>query len=106
MLLQTNQRSFDATTIEVKEAKVALNEEKIAFLQNKGKKVDSNPAAQAPTTNVIFQTDDVLFDVPNYNTYRDNTMFEQNVQEMQYSEQPITDDDSNIEITSDSNVIS
>ncbi|GJR63904.1 hypothetical protein Tco_0009969 [Tanacetum coccineum] len=81
-------------------------EEKIAFLQNKGEKVDSNPAAQALTTNVIFQTDDVLSEVPNYNTYHDNTVFEQNVQEMQYSKQTIIDDASNIKITSDNNVIS
>ncbi|GJX94069.1 hypothetical protein Tco_0348655 [Tanacetum coccineum] len=49
---------------------------------------------------------DVLSKVPNYNTYHDNTVFEQNVQEMEYSEQPVINNDSNIEITSDSNVIS
>ncbi|GJT77738.1 hypothetical protein Tco_1044463 [Tanacetum coccineum] len=48
---------------------------------------------------------DVLSEVPNYDTYHDNIMFEQSVQEMS-SEQPVIGKDSNIEITSDSNVIS
>ncbi|GJT50309.1 hypothetical protein Tco_0976466 [Tanacetum coccineum] len=107
MLLQTNQRLFDATTTELaqdQEPGVDLNEEQIAFLEDKGENVNSNPAAQALTTNVIFQTYgidafdfkvneaptksaafmanlsdyglDVLFDVPNYNIYHDNMVFE------------------------------
>ncbi|GJW39985.1 hypothetical protein Tco_0065830 [Tanacetum coccineum] len=119
---------------QAQEARVSLDEEQIAFLEDKGERVDSDPAAQALTTNVIFQTysidafdsdvdeaptesaafmanlsdygSNVLSEVPNYNTYHDNIVFEHNVQEMQYSEQPVIDDDSNIEITSDSNVIS
>nr|GEX39205.1 probable NADH dehydrogenase [ubiquinone] 1 alpha subcomplex subunit 5, mitochondrial [Tanacetum cinerariifolium] len=119
---------------QAQEARVALDEEHIAFLEDKGEIVDSDPASQALTTNVIFQTDginafdsnvdeaptesasfmanlsdyglDVLFEVPNYNTYHDNIVFEHNVQEMQYSDQPVIDDDLNIEITSDINVIS
>ncbi|GKE83123.1 hypothetical protein Tco_1553123, partial [Tanacetum coccineum] len=72
---------------------------------------DSN-IDEAPTESVAFMTNlsdyglNVLSEVLNYNTYRDNTVFEQNVQEMQYSEQHGINDDSNIEITSDNNVIS
>ncbi|GJZ81566.1 integrase, catalytic region, zinc finger, CCHC-type containing protein [Tanacetum coccineum] len=91
---------------QAQEARVALDEEHIAFLEDKGKRVNSDPAAQALTTNVIFKTDDVLSEVPNYNTFHDNIVFEHNVQEMQYSEQPVIDDDLNIKITSDNNVIS
>ncbi|GJV87972.1 hypothetical protein Tco_1531910 [Tanacetum coccineum] len=109
MLLQTSHRLFDATTAEVK-----INEER----------VDSGLAAQALTTNVIFQTygiDAFDFDIDEapiesaafMTKLSDygfdvlfNTMFEQNVQEMQYSEQPVIDDDSTIENISDNNVIS
>ncbi|GJS11015.1 hypothetical protein Tco_1205547 [Tanacetum coccineum] len=100
MLLQTNKRLFDATTTEVK----VILQDNISFLEDKGEKVNSNPVVQALTTNVIIQTDridafdfevdeaptkspafmanlsdyglDVLFDVPNYNTYHDNIVFE------------------------------
>nr|GFA55535.1 hypothetical protein [Tanacetum cinerariifolium] len=44
--------------------------------------------------------------VPTYNTYHDNHMFEQNVQEMQDCEQQALVDDSNEEFTSKSNMIS
>ncbi|GJY98990.1 hypothetical protein Tco_0516420 [Tanacetum coccineum] len=97
-------------------------------------RVDLGPDTQALTTTVIFQTDDldafdldcdkapsasavlmaklsaydsdVLSEVPNYDTYQDNNMIDQSVQEMQYSEQPVLVDDLNIDITSDINVIS
>ncbi|GKB99470.1 hypothetical protein Tco_0985607 [Tanacetum coccineum] len=97
-------------------------------------RVDSGIYAYTQTTNAIFQSDgidsldsdcdevpvaqasfmenlsnygsDVLSEVPYYNTHNDNTVFEQNVQEMQYSKQLVIDDDSNIEITSDKYVIS
>ncbi|GJZ98690.1 hypothetical protein Tco_0671143 [Tanacetum coccineum] len=49
---------------------------------------------------------DVLYEVPTHDTYQDNNVIDQSVQEMQYSEQPVFFDDSNIDITSDSNVIS
>ncbi|GJV98015.1 integrase, catalytic region, zinc finger, CCHC-type containing protein [Tanacetum coccineum] len=67
---------------------------------------------EAPTTQATFMANlssygsVVLSDVPNNDTYHNNTVFEQSVQEMEYSEQLVIDDDSNIEITSDSNVIS
>ncbi|GJU66420.1 hypothetical protein Tco_1252679 [Tanacetum coccineum] len=49
---------------------------------------------------------DVLSEVQNYNTYQDNNVNDQSVQEMQYSKQPVFVGDSNIDITSDSNFIS
>ncbi|GJY04865.1 hypothetical protein Tco_0370805 [Tanacetum coccineum] len=44
--------------------------------------------------------------VPSHDINLNNNVFENNVQELQYSEQPPFIDDSNIENTSDSNVIS
>ncbi|GKA56381.1 hypothetical protein Tco_0755453 [Tanacetum coccineum] len=116
---------------QAQEAGVALDEEQRAFLVDTGKRVDSCPDAQALTTTTIFQTDDldafdydcdeaptasavfmanlfayesdVLSEVQNYDTYQDNNVIDQ---EMHYSEQPIFINDLNIEITSDSNVIS
>nr|GEU72996.1 hypothetical protein [Tanacetum cinerariifolium] len=113
---------------------VALDLEQISFLVDTGERVDSGTDAHALTETAILQTDEldafkidcdkaptvsevfmanltsydsnVLSDVPNYNTYHDNIVFEQSVQEMHYSEQHVIDDDSNIEITSDNNVIS
>ncbi|GKB18555.1 hypothetical protein Tco_0852478, partial [Tanacetum coccineum] len=65
------------------------------------------PAARATfMENLTAYDSNVLSEVPNYDTYHDNNVFEQSVQEMQYSEQPVIDDDLNIEITSDNNVIS
>ncbi|GKC92285.1 hypothetical protein Tco_1157727, partial [Tanacetum coccineum] len=49
---------------------------------------------------------DVLSEVPTHDTYLDNQVIDQSVQEMQYSEQPVFINDSNIDITSDSNMIS
>ncbi|GJY28794.1 retrovirus-related pol polyprotein from transposon TNT 1-94 [Tanacetum coccineum] len=67
---------------------------------------DEVPVAQATfMDNLLSYDSDVLSEVSNYNTYHDNTVLEQNVQEMQYSEQPVIDDYSNNEITSDNNVI-
>ncbi|GKB42446.1 hypothetical protein Tco_0887388 [Tanacetum coccineum] len=61
---------------------------------------DEVPVAQATfMDNLLSYDSDVLSEVSNYNTYHDNTVLEQNVQEMQYSEQPVIDDYSNIEIT-------
>ncbi|GJR09178.1 hypothetical protein Tco_0791830 [Tanacetum coccineum] len=68
---------------------------------------DEAPSASAILMAKLSAYDsDVLSKVPNYNTYQDNNVIDQSVQEMQYSQQPIFVDDSNIEITSDSNVIS
>ncbi|GKD64241.1 hypothetical protein Tco_1306349 [Tanacetum coccineum] len=49
---------------------------------------------------------DVLSEVPIYDHYQDNNVIDQSVHEMQYFEQPVFVDNSNIDITSDNNVIS
>ncbi|GJV73648.1 hypothetical protein Tco_1493643 [Tanacetum coccineum] len=68
---------------------------------------DEAPSASAVLMAKLSAYDsDVLSKVPNYDTYQDNNVIDQSVQEMQYSEQPIFVDDSDIDITSDSNVIS
>ncbi|GJW80541.1 hypothetical protein Tco_0144516 [Tanacetum coccineum] len=95
---------------QAQEAGVALDEEQLAFLADTRERVDSGIDA-SPIASAMFMANltsygsDVLFEVPNYDTYHDNTLFEHSVQEMHYSEQPFIDDDSNIEITSDNNVI-
>ncbi|GJS93110.1 hypothetical protein Tco_0800078 [Tanacetum coccineum] len=113
---------------------VIFDEEQLAFLVDQEDRVKSGPDTQTIPTIAIFQPNnldafdsdcdeapsasavfmaklsaydlDVLFEVHNYNTYQENNTIDQSVQEMQYSEQPIFVDDTNIEITSDSNVIS
>ncbi|GKA47661.1 retrovirus-related pol polyprotein from transposon TNT 1-94 [Tanacetum coccineum] len=118
---------------QAQEARVILDEEQIAFLVDIWERVDSGPIVQALTTTAIFQTNDlnafdlycdeapktsaifmanltsydsnVLFKVPNYDTYQDNNVIDQSVQEMQYFEQPVFINNLNIDITSDSNVI-
>ncbi|GJW45382.1 integrase, catalytic region, zinc finger, CCHC-type containing protein [Tanacetum coccineum] len=65
-----------------------------------------------PTSSAVFMENlcaydsDVLSKVPNHDTYQDNNVIDQSVLEMQYSKQPVFVDDSNIDITSESNVIS
>ncbi|GJX62840.1 hypothetical protein Tco_0295740 [Tanacetum coccineum] len=49
---------------------------------------------------------EVLLDIPSHDNYLDNHVIGQNVQEMQYSEQPVFNNETNIDITSDSNMIS
>ncbi|GJS85019.1 hypothetical protein Tco_0751560 [Tanacetum coccineum] len=49
---------------------------------------------------------DVLSEVPNPNTYETNNVIDLSVQDMQYSEQPPFINNSDIDITNDSNVIS
>ncbi|GKA24491.1 integrase, catalytic region, zinc finger, CCHC-type containing protein [Tanacetum coccineum] len=67
---------------------------------------------EAPKASVVFMENltsydsYVLSEVPNYDTYQDNTVCDQSVQEMQYFKQPFFVNDSNIEITSDNNGIS
>nr|GEZ84767.1 hypothetical protein [Tanacetum cinerariifolium] len=56
--------------------------------------------------NLTSYDSNVLSIVPNDDTYHDNHVFDQSVQEMHYFEQPVFVTNSNIEITSDSNVIS
>ncbi|GJV00875.1 retrovirus-related pol polyprotein from transposon TNT 1-94 [Tanacetum coccineum] len=49
---------------------------------------------------------DILLEVPIHDNYLDNHVIDQNVQEMQYSEQPVFNNDTYIDITSDNNMIS
>ncbi|GKC16437.1 retrovirus-related pol polyprotein from transposon TNT 1-94 [Tanacetum coccineum] len=127
------QHTRNATANQSKEAGVALDKEQLAFLADKWERVDSGTYThtltttilrtdgidgfdlecdKAPTSSAVFMANlsayglDVLFKVPNYDTYHDNNVFEHSVQEMQYFEQHVIDDDSNIEITNDNIVIS
>ncbi|GKA32564.1 hypothetical protein Tco_0718931 [Tanacetum coccineum] len=103
--------------IKAQEARVTLDEEHLAFLADIGDKVDlgtdarilTNPTIfrtndldafdsycdEAPTASAVFMANlfaydsDVLSEVQNYDTYQDNNMIDQSVQETQYSKQPI-----------------
>nr|GEU36108.1 uncharacterized mitochondrial protein AtMg00810-like [Tanacetum cinerariifolium] len=67
---------------------------------------------EAPSASVVLMAklsaydSDVLLEVPSHDINLDNNVFDNIVQELQYSDQPPFIDDSNIETTSDSNVIS
>ncbi|GJT59522.1 hypothetical protein Tco_1003055 [Tanacetum coccineum] len=68
---------------------------------------DDLPSEQATLiANLSNHNLDVISEVPTYNTYHDNHVFEQNVQEMQDCEQQAFVDDSNHEFTTESNMIS
>ncbi|GKB90823.1 retrovirus-related pol polyprotein from transposon TNT 1-94 [Tanacetum coccineum] len=68
---------------------------------------DEAPSASAVLMAKLSAYDsDVLLEVPNLVNYQTNNMIDQSVQEMQYSEQPPFINDSDTNITSDSNVIS
>ncbi|GJS79834.1 hypothetical protein Tco_0729715 [Tanacetum coccineum] len=49
---------------------------------------------------------DVLSEVPTHDTYLDNQVIDQSVQEMQYSKQHVFNNDTDMDITSESNIIS
>ncbi|GKB11785.1 hypothetical protein Tco_0845708 [Tanacetum coccineum] len=72
---------------QAQEAEVALDEEQHEFLADTGERVDS-----APTTSAVFMANlstydsDVLSEVQNYDTYQDNNVIDQSVQETQYYE--------------------
>ncbi|GJV22421.1 retrovirus-related pol polyprotein from transposon TNT 1-94 [Tanacetum coccineum] len=72
---------------------------------------DSN-CDEAPSASVVLMAkfsaydSDILSEVPSHDINLDNNVFDNNVQELWYSEQPPFIDDLNIESTSDSNVIS
>ncbi|GJY91070.1 hypothetical protein Tco_0506266 [Tanacetum coccineum] len=67
---------------------------------------------EAPSASAVFMAKlsscdlEILSEVPIHDNYLDNHVFDQNVQEMQYSEQPVFNNDIDIDITSDSNMIS
>ncbi|GJT65915.1 retrovirus-related pol polyprotein from transposon TNT 1-94 [Tanacetum coccineum] len=67
---------------------------------------------EAPSASVVLMAKlssydlATLSEVPIHDNYLDNHMIDQNMQEMQYSEQPVFNNDTDIDITSDSNMIS
>ncbi|GJT49207.1 hypothetical protein Tco_0975364 [Tanacetum coccineum] len=68
---------------------------------------DETPSASAVLIAKLSSYDSkVLSEVPIHDNYLDNHVIGQNVQEMQYSEQLVFNNETNIDITSDSNMIS
>ncbi|GJT15810.1 hypothetical protein Tco_0874516 [Tanacetum coccineum] len=120
--------------VEALESRVVLDAEQMAFLEDNEDTITTSQESQEIPTPSIFQTDDldafdtdcdealsasatmmaklsaydsnVLSKVPTHDTYLDNHVIDQSVQEMQYSEQPPFINDPVIDITNDSNVIS
>ncbi|GKF64234.1 putative ribonuclease H-like domain-containing protein [Tanacetum coccineum] len=119
--------------VQAQESGIVLDEEQLAFLADLG--VAQGPDTQTTLPiNAAFQTDDldafdsdcdeapstravlmanlssydsdVLLEVPISDTFQDNSVLDHCVQEMYYSEQPAFIHTSDIEITSDSNIIS
>ncbi|GJT02896.1 hypothetical protein Tco_0824065 [Tanacetum coccineum] len=111
-----------------------LDPEQLAFLADNGDTIVLAQASKEILTSSAFQTDDldafdsdcddvssakavlmanlssydsdVLLEVPFHDTNIENDMSYQSVQETQCSEQPFVDNDTEIDITSDSNIIS
>ncbi|GJU43478.1 hypothetical protein Tco_1200744 [Tanacetum coccineum] len=116
------------------ESRFVLDEEHMAFLVDNGDTIIIGQTSQELTTTTIFQTDDpdtfdsdcdeapstsailmaklsaydsdVLLEIPTLDIYQNNNVINQGAQEIQYSEQTPFSTDSDIDITSDSNVIS
>ncbi|GKB00019.1 hypothetical protein Tco_0828012 [Tanacetum coccineum] len=86
------------------EARVVLDEEQMAFLAD----CDEAPSASSILMAKLFAYDsDILLEVPNLDTYQaNNNVIDQSMQEMQYSKQPDFINESDIDTTSDSNIIS
>ncbi|GKE23637.1 hypothetical protein Tco_1435149 [Tanacetum coccineum] len=67
---------------------------------------------EAPFASVVLMAklssydSNILLEVPTHDNYPDNHVIDQNMQEMQYSEQPDFNNEPDIDITSDSNMIS
>nr|GEW13895.1 hypothetical protein [Tanacetum cinerariifolium] len=93
-----------AMLVEVLESEVVLDEEQMAFLADNEDRASS---ASAILLGKLSSYDfDVLSEVPTHDNDIENYVIDQNVQETQYSEQPVFDNDTYIDITSDSNMIS
>ncbi|GJX75471.1 hypothetical protein Tco_0314066 [Tanacetum coccineum] len=123
-----------AMLAETLESGVVLDEEHMAFLSDNGETVTTGQESQEVLTLAIFQTNDldavdsdcdeapfasailmaklsaynsdVLSELPTSDTYQTYNVIDQSVQETQYSEQLLFINDSDIDITSDSNMIS
>ncbi|GKB48758.1 hypothetical protein Tco_0899511 [Tanacetum coccineum] len=88
--------------VEALELGTVLDEEHMAFLADNGDIVTTAPIASAVLMAKLSAYDsDVLSKVPTYDTYLDNHVIDQSVQEMQYSEQPLFTNDPDIDITND-----
>ncbi|GKA27036.1 hypothetical protein Tco_0713204 [Tanacetum coccineum] len=120
--------------VEALKSGVALNEEQMAFLEDNEDTVTTGQASQELVTTAAFQTNDldafnsnydeapsasvvlmaklsvydsdVLSEVLTHDNYLDNHVNDQIVQEMQCSEQLHFNNETDVDITSDSNVIS
>nr|GEV86715.1 hypothetical protein [Tanacetum cinerariifolium] len=119
--------------VKAQEAGQVLDEKQLAFLANPGvakiqdtqTKITHNAAFQTDDLNAFYSDCDeapcakvvlmanlssydstVISEVPISEPNQDNSMLDNCVQEMYYSEQPTFDPASDIEITSDSNIIS
>ncbi|GKA77507.1 retrovirus-related pol polyprotein from transposon TNT 1-94 [Tanacetum coccineum] len=94
---------------QAQEAGVIMDKEQLAFLVDTGDRVDSGPNAKEQTTTAIFQTYDIdAFDLDCDEAPTSSAVFMENhsAYDSDYSEQLVFVDDSNIESTSDGNVIS
>ncbi|GJZ02220.1 hypothetical protein Tco_0520181 [Tanacetum coccineum] len=109
---QVMQRLFAATTVRRK-ATWQDNEipTPLDFLTNDLDAFDYD-CDEAPSASAVLMAElssydsEVLSEVPIQDNYLDNHVLDQNMQEMQYSEQPVFDNNTDIDITSNSNMIS
>ncbi|GJY45365.1 hypothetical protein Tco_0434428 [Tanacetum coccineum] len=89
------------------ESGVVLDEEHMAFLADNGDTVTTAPSTSVVLMAKLSSYDSAtLSEVPMHDNYLDNHVIDQNVQEMQYYEQPIFNNDTDIDLTSESNMIS
>ncbi|GJY65028.1 hypothetical protein Tco_0466488 [Tanacetum coccineum] len=97
------------------ESRIVLDKEQLAFLANPGtdnlddfdSDYDEAPSARAVLMANLSSYDfDVISEVPISDTFQDNYVLDHCVQEMYYSEQPTFVHTSDIQTTSDSNIIS
>ncbi|GKA67649.1 hypothetical protein Tco_0767566, partial [Tanacetum coccineum] len=132
-MLQDKQGLLNVTIVRAQESSQVLDEEHLTFLADPGI-ADGQDTQPTIIHNAAFQTDDldaydsdcddissakavimanllsygsdVLFEVPQHDTYQNDNMLNQSVQETQYFEQSLIDYVSDNKITSDSNIIS
>ncbi|GKB09712.1 hypothetical protein Tco_0838024 [Tanacetum coccineum] len=89
---------------EALESGMVLDAEQMVFLADNG---DTAPSASVVLMAKLSSYDSyILSKVPTHNNYLDNHVIDQNVQEMQYSEQLDFNNNPEINITSDRNMIS
>nr|GEZ35562.1 hypothetical protein [Tanacetum cinerariifolium] len=107
-----NRTVGSSTKTQALESGVVLDEEQMDFLATDDLDAFDSDCDKAPSASVVLMAklsafnSDVFSEVPSHDINLDNNVFDNNVQELQYSEQPPFIDDSNIETTSDNDVIS